>query len=96
MNTFYFDTGVKPYCENCFGLNGKPIGLYGRQVWRGGTKQIPFDYDAPLNATFLFACDNPDLGESKLENVIVREIFNSDLLSKYAYFRIKPEEVTEK
>jgi len=51
--------------------------------------QIPFDCDnVPNNAQFKFACDNPELKESKYENWIVREIFNSTLCSKYAYFQV--------
>ncbi len=76
MNRFYFDTGVP--------RDGTNI-LYGDQVWRGGTKQIPFDADAPSNAKLLFICDWPDLEEGTQEGVIVREIFNSSLTG-FAYF----------
>lgn len=88
MTTFYFNTGVTP-----FGHSNPPMTLSEGQVWRGGTKQIPFDCDdVPENASFMFACDNPELRESKYEGVIVREIHNSTLCSKYAYFRVdKPE-----
>ena len=79
MNKFYFDTGVSP-------KSGSP--LYADQVWRGGTKQIPFEADAPKNATLMFLCNKPDLPESKIPNVIVREVFNTSMVSKYAYFRI--------
>jgi hypothetical protein len=58
-------------------------------VIRGGTLQIPFDCDAPEDATFLFACDKSDLPESTASNVKVCEIFNSNIGSKFAYFRIK-------
>ena len=83
QHTFYFNTGVRPE-------SGSP--LFGRQVWRGGTKQIPFTCDnVPGSATFLFACDNPSLPESKIPGVIVREITDSEkpggLISKFAYFR---------
>lgn len=79
MHTFYFDTGVKPW--------NNP-NLWADQVWRGGTKQIPFDADAPEDAVLMFLCDNPDLPEAKSPNVIVREVFNTSLCSKYAYFTI--------
>lgn len=74
--TFYFNTGVK-YCNYPYLCEG--------QIERGGTKQIPFDCeDVPEGATFQFACDNPDLHPEA--GYIVREIHNSALHSKYAYF----------
>ena len=79
MRTMYFDTGVRPEINSS---------LYEGQVWRNGTKQIPFDVDAPESAVLLFACNTPDLPESKIPNIIVREIFNSTLCSRYAYLRI--------
>ena len=81
MRTFYFNTGVKPH--NC-------NGLYGNQIWRGGTKQIPFDVsdDIPNNAALLFLCDNPNLPDAKYPGVIVTPVFNTDMISKYAYFKI--------
>lgn len=82
MNTFYFNTGVKQSYNNL--TNG--------QVWKNGVKQIPFDADAPKNASLLFLCDSPDsidLSESTSEGIIVREVLNTVLLSKYAYFRVK-------
>ncbi len=79
MNTFYFNTGVKPY--NCNGLTKG-------QVWRNGEKQIPFDCDAPEDAELIYLCDNPDLDSAKNQNVIVREVFNTTINSKYAYFRV--------
>lgn len=81
VKTFYFNTGVKPYGHV------PPVTLGHGQVWRGGTKQIPFDCDGvPKGAIFEFACDNPGLRES--EYLLVREIHNSALLSKFAYFRV--------
>lgn len=79
MNTFYFNTGVKP--ENSGGL-------YANQVWRDGVKQIPFECDAPENAQFRFSCDANDMPQSKLDNWIVVEIKrpNPCISSKYAYF----------
>ena len=80
MNTFYFNTGVKPENSSV---------LYGDQIWRGGVKQIPFECDAPENAIFQFACDFNNLPESKLNNWLVAEIKNPNesMLSKYAYFK---------
>lgn len=81
--TFFFNTGVRPY--------NNPH-LYGKQVWRNGTKQIPFTCEnVPENAHFQFACDNPNLPESKY--MLVREILDSGpkgILSKYAYFIVRP------
>ena len=82
MTTYYFNTGVR---------HGNGYALYGRQVWRGGTKQIPFTCDdVPCNAVFWFACDNANLPESKILGVVVREITDrgqGGLMSKFAYFR---------
>ena len=79
MKKFFFDTGVRP--------RNNP-NLFGNQVWKGGTKQIPFSCEnVPDGSEFMFGANRPDQPESKLDRVIVREIHNSDLLSKYAYFR---------
>ena len=84
MNTFYFNTGVVPYDHT------PPVILGKGEVWCGGVKQVPFDCDnVPDHATFMFACDNPDLREAHQPNFIVRPIFNSVLCSKFAYFKIK-------
>jgi hypothetical protein len=85
MKTFYFNTGVVISRESLIighlMLNG--------EISRNGTVQIPFDCeDVPENAIFVFACNNPNLPESKNDRVIVREIHNSGLLSKYAYFKL--------
>lgn len=83
MKTFYFNTGVRPYNRN------PPVKIMPGYVMRGGVMVIPFDCEnVPEGATFMFACDNPKLKEADYENVIVREIFNSKLVSKYAYFKI--------
>ena len=80
MKTFYFDTGVQPYKHN------PPVKLSKGQFMRGGTMQIPFDCEnVPENATFLYACDDPDSSRDK--SLIVREIHNSGLCSKFAVFR---------
>lgn len=71
IKTFYFNTGVKP------GINA--------YLDKMGT-QIPFDCEnVPEGATFKFACDNPNI-KNESSNYIVREIKNSRLASKYAYF----------
>lgn len=83
MKTFYFDTGVR--------FADFPT-LYGRQVNRGGNKQIPFDVSdtVPDNAALLFLCDNPELPDAKRHDVLVELVFNTDVVSKYAYFRVYP------
>lgn len=83
MNTFYFDTGCT--------LTTSPA-IHADQVWKGGTKHIPFDADAPESARLLFLCNDPDQPASKIPGVIVREVHNTSILSKYAYF--KTNEVT--
>lgn len=88
MSLFYFNTGVTPQSG---------AGLFGCQVWRGGTKQIPFECEGvPSDAVFLFACDFDNLPEAKEKNVIVSKIVNAEakggLLSKYAYFRTHKQE----
>lgn len=81
--TFYFNTGVKP------DASFKP---YGKQRVRG-TVQIPFDCsDVPDNAVFKFACDNPNLPGYDEPYYITREITNSDMVSKFAYFHV-PESI---
>ncbi len=81
MKTFYFDTGVKPY-------NHTPrVSIMPGNVVRGGTLQIPFDCEnVPENATFLYACDAENA--SLDENIICREMTNTNMLSKFAYFRL--------
>jgi len=79
MNTFYFNTGVTPQNNQ---------NLWRDQVWKNGVKQIPFDADAPSDAELLFLCNNPHLPEADTPNVLVREVFNTSMCSKYAYFRL--------
>jgi len=82
LKTLFFDTGVRPeYVTN------PPFVLRAGQVIKNKTMQIPFDCDAPDNAEILFFCDNPSLAESKW--CLVREIFNTVMLSKYVYLRVK-------
>lgn len=84
MKTFYFNTGVRRDLHN-----NPPVPLMKGQIWSmNGVKVIPFDCDAPENAVFKFACDNPNLPEADLDGWIVREIYNSTLISKYAYFSV--------
>lgn len=83
MKTFYFNTGVQPYKHT------PPVKLGPGQIMRGGTMQIPFDCEnVPENAVFMFACDNDKLSEAAYKNVIVREMFNTSMCSKYAYFKV--------
>lgn len=80
MKTFYFNTGVKIW-TNPHIKGGIDSG--------NGTVVIPFDCDnVPDNAVFMFASDNPYL-ETGNKSVIVREMHNTGLLSKYAYFSIR-------
>jgi hypothetical protein len=77
MKTFYFNTGVRRHTHN------PPVKLEPGYVDRNGTMQIPFDCeDVPEGAVFKFACDNPDAAPG----LIVREIHNSALVSRYAFF----------
>jgi len=92
MRQFYFDTGVS--LANRAHPVTKKITLLKGEVFRG-TVQIPFKADVPDNAFFMFGCDNPDLAESKYPNVIVRELFDTTLTSKYGYFRITQQELIE-
>lgn len=81
--TFYFDTGVIPnYSAN------PPIKPFGKQVVMR-TIKVPFDCEnVPKNAIFKFGCDNDKLPGYSEPHYIVREITNSDLISKFAYFQI--------
>jgi len=83
MNTFYFDTGVTP-----FGHSNPPMRLSEGQVWRNGTKQIPFDAEAPKKSRLMFIGNNPNLLEAQIKGVIVSRIYNTTMIGKYAYFRI--------
>ncbi len=88
MKTFYFNTGVK--------FSDYPY-LYGSQVCRNGTKQIPFVVENPFadklpdNAELLFCCDYPNLEEGKRPDVLVVPIHSEDIHSQYAYFRISTD-----
>lgn len=76
---FYFDTGVRPDDFN------PPLTPGKGQVIRG-TIQIPFDCDdVPKGAAFRFASDCLELAN---ESLLAREIKNSILVSKYAFFAL--------
>lgn len=86
MTTHYFDTGV--------GYPGShtnpPLALYGRQVVRGGSVQIPFECEVPSNAIFKFASNDPEADKSgKLYRTEIadREV-PGGLTSRYAFFLI--------
>lgn len=87
MTTFYFNTGVRPETLTNPRFKGPVKG----QVVKDGTLQIPFDCDAPADAALLFLCDTPDLLESKCPGVIVREVSNTTMCSKFAYMRVTDE-----
>lgn len=77
LNRFYFDTGVRP-----------PSPLHADQVWRNGTKQIPFDCEAPIGSELVCCVGTPDV--KILESPFLKSfpIFNTSLLASYAYFRL--------
>lgn len=78
--TFYFNTGVKPWNTNVE-----------RQIAHGhkfinNEMHIPFDCDdVPENATLAFLCDNIKLARP---NLIAREIHNTTMCSRYAFFKV--------
>jgi len=88
MKTFYFDTGVRPENVRNPGFPYKHHQKAGNII-KNGTLQIPFDAEAPEGSTLMFMCDNPDLPEGKVAGVIVREVSNTSMLSKYTYLRRK-------
>ena len=83
MATFYFDTGVRPENTN---------GLFGSQVWRNGTKQIPFECDAPEGSVLVMMCDDPDLPAKLAPGVRVFPVRDTEMKSLYAYMRVPKEE----
>ena len=87
MNTFYFNTGVRPHTISNPSFPYEYHKKQGHKIDRG-TLEIPFDCDAPENASVLFLCSDPELPDSKARNIIVREVFNTTMCSKYAYLRI--------
>jgi hypothetical protein len=83
LRRFQFNTGVRPFDHN------PPAGMAfmkGFEDSGNGVYVIPFYCeDVPENATFQYACDYDIPGE---EHLLKREIHNSVLLSKYAFFKI--------
>lgn len=83
MNTFYFNTGVRPETVSNF-----PYDYHRKQGHKiRGTLLIPFDCEAPKNDTLMFLCDNPNLKEASLDNVTAYPVSNTTMLSKCAYFK---------
>ncbi len=82
MQKFQFNTGVR-YSDYPYLVEGQELS--------GDVKVIPFYCeDVPERASFKYACDDPDLHPDD-PNIIVREIYNSKLISKYAYFILPPD-----
>lgn len=75
--TFYFDTGVKPYNFS------PPVKLMEGQILRG-TIQIPFDCIVPENAIFQFASNNEQAGNGLFK----AEILSGKMISKWVFFKI--------
>lgn len=77
--TFHFNTGVRKQDPS-----HQPAGIDSGN----GVYHIPFDcIDVPPQAVFKYACNNPDLKPGN-PLVLVREIHNSQIVSKYAYFQL--------
>lgn len=83
MQRFQFNTGVRPFDYST------PAGMSfmeGFEDSGNGVYVIPFYCEnVPENAKFQYACDNDIPGN---EHLLKREIHNSVLISKYAYFLI--------
>jgi len=83
MRRFQFNTGVRPFDHS------PPAGMAfmkGYEDSGNGVYVIPFYCeDVPDNAVFQYACDHDIPGD---ESLLKREIHNSVLISKYAYFKI--------
>lgn len=86
MKTRYFNTGVRAYHVTNF-----PFEYHkeqGHRIDANGVLSIPFDCEAPDNAKLMFLCNNPELPESKNDNVLVVSVSNTTMISKYAYFKV--------
>jgi len=84
LQKFYFNTGVHRYVHN------SPL-MKGEEWSSNDIKVIPFYCEnVPETAEFMYVCDTPELDKDN-SSVIVREIYNSTLLSKYAYFKLKDD-----
>ena len=83
MKEFTFNTGVRPFDHN------PPAGMAFIKGFRdsgNGVYVIPFYCEnVPEKAIFKFACDT---FKEDTKEIICRKIYNSALLSKYAYFQI--------
>lgn len=87
MRTFYFNTGVRPYDHS------PPVKAMPGNVIRGGTLQIPFDCaDVPEGSVFEYASDGT---QALAACFIRREMHNTNMVSKYAVFRLPPAEITK-
>lgn len=85
MKTFYFNTGIQPNEINDFPYEyHKKIGNIIRN-----TLLIPFDCEAPENAEVLFFSNNPNLIKNESDKIKIYRVFNSMIMSKYVYFRVK-------
>lgn len=83
--TFYFNTGVRVFVMEYADM-GKPKYYAPTDKIINGQRHIPFDCDnVPKGSTFAFACDNPNLHPEA--GYIVREMHNTTMCSKYAYFK---------
>ena len=80
MRTFEFNTGVRVYAHH-----NPPIHVAkGNRVDSNGVLKIPFDCeDVSENAIFRFACDHTPPGS---EHLLRREMHNTNMCSKYAFF----------
>lgn len=79
MNKFHFNTGVKIQ-DNPYILGGVDSG--------NCTVVIPFEADVPKDAKLAFLSSYPNLHKDN-PSMIMCEIKNTKLLSKYAYFNVE-------
>lgn len=78
MQTFYFNTGVKPDMNT---YRHKDIRI------SNGTIEIPINCEnVPDGAKLEFLCDDPNLFIN--QDYIVRKAFNTKMHSQYAYFKL--------
>lgn len=81
LQRFMFNTGVQVNAHT------PPVAVTPGNVVRDGILQIPFYCeDVPNGAVFMFACDSVPPG---CEHLLVREMHNTNLLSKYAFFQVR-------
>jgi len=80
MQTFYFNTGVKPWNTNVQAETARGNKFINNEL------NVPFDVeDVPEGAQLASLCSNPDV---KGANQIMREVFNTTMCSKYAFFNV--------